>query len=626
MRALRTDPVFLALAVGTIALHLGFTRLPAEPYGNVFFYLDGGYRLYPSVRLMNGEVLFRDFFTVYTPVSYWLHWLAFEVLGVKMSAVRLVLVASQTATTLLTYAVARRLADPVSAGFAALLTIAFGVVNVQMGFSGWYVVPLVMAGILALCRWIESGLTRDRDLLVAGILGGIAASTKLRDGALVAIASVVCIVALRTLRDFAPGRGRPRAFHPLYALHLLLPAVSLFVFRSELHATTVIAFVLPAFAVSGALAARQVFFTTQIDARPLRLVADLTRYGAGFALPILPWLAWYSVVAGPAELWSQLVTVPLAVAEAVYVWRENLRPDAAHWILGVATLFALTLALRGPAPWRRPLSGLATAGLLALAGAAWLDPAWLRAGLVVALAVATGCAALLASAHPRRTNARDLQLVVLAVFAAAMPLALFPMIGFNHWVWTAGPACVVAGVLAARVRAERARHGALATWATAAALAVLVAALVPEKARPSGQPESVALRGAPRGDLRFDRSSAAQTQAVIDFLRREVPEGDAILEIPGSLYAFLGERRQAARTDYFYGIDGSTWDEAREIAHLERIAPEFALLRTDLDRLLDFEAAFPRLSRFVREHYAPYARIGRVDVLRRRGAPAKAER
>ena len=45
--------------------------------------MDEGYRLMPGLSLLRGQVLFRDVWAGYPPLSYYLHRLAFEALGVE---------------------------------------------------------------------------------------------------------------------------------------------------------------------------------------------------------------------------------------------------------------------------------------------------------------------------------------------------------------------------------------------------------------------------------------------------------------------------------------------------------------------------------------------------------------
>jgi hypothetical protein len=162
------DPLFWVLVVVTFAFYLRLLSTSGVPYSGPWIYIDEGYRLYPSLRLLQGETLFRDMFTAYPPLSYYLHLLAYQALGVKVSAVRIVLILSQLATTTLTYALARRIMSRWFSLFAALLTVAYGIQRHNMGYAGWYVLPPTLGAAMFLMRWIESGETRRRELLVVG--------------------------------------------------------------------------------------------------------------------------------------------------------------------------------------------------------------------------------------------------------------------------------------------------------------------------------------------------------------------------------------------------------------------------------------------------------------------------
>ena len=75
------------------ALHVWVGLTFSPNYRGPMCFVDEGYRLYPALRLMEGQQLFRDMFTAYPPLSYYLHKWAFELLGTKLSSVRIVLIA-----------------------------------------------------------------------------------------------------------------------------------------------------------------------------------------------------------------------------------------------------------------------------------------------------------------------------------------------------------------------------------------------------------------------------------------------------------------------------------------------------------------------------------------------------
>jgi 4-amino-4-deoxy-L-arabinose transferase-like glycosyltransferase len=250
--------------------------------------VDEGYRLYPSLRLLRGENLFGDIFTAYPPFSYYLHAIAYSLFGVKVSSVRIVLICSQLATTLGAYVLARYLMSRWFALFSAFLTVAYGTIHLNMGYSGWYVVPFLLGVTICLFRWIASDCANKRALLGAGLLAGIAMGIKLRDGSWVTIGCLVAILAVHVVRDFIPGRGKPTLFNPLYAAYLiLLVMIVLMLGGNNLSLGRVLLFLLPNLLICTALLIRQLFFTVEIRPRAREIITELSVFSGGVAVLLL---------------------------------------------------------------------------------------------------------------------------------------------------------------------------------------------------------------------------------------------------------------------------------------------------------------------------------------------------
>ncbi len=118
----------------------------------------------------------------------------------------------------------------------------------------------------------------------------------------------------------------------------------------------------------------------------------------------------------------------------------------------------------------------------------------------------------------------------------------------------------------------------------------------------------------------MDPISARQTQQVIDFINQHVPAGGYVLEIPTSLYCFLTGRRQAARLDYFYVINGTIWDEQQEIETIRNHDPKYAIVREGLSE--GWRKDFPQVSSYVDATYKPYLKLETAMILKKRDAPA----
>jgi hypothetical protein len=611
--SLASDALFWALAAATLALHLRLAWSHGPPYASPWITLDEGYRLYPSLRLMRGEALFRDVFAAYPPFSYYLHWAAYELLGVRVSSVRLVLVLAQLATTLTTYALARHLMNRGFALFAALLTVAFGIVRLNMGYSAWYVLPALAATILILFRWAETDCRARRELFLAGACVGIAAGLKLRDGAWLGMGAGAAVVALRTLRDFEPGRARPRFFPPLYGAHLLLPLLALALLRDTPAPGRLVLFALPNALVAAALLARQVGYTAAVRARPAQLLFDLGALGAGVAAVSLPWLLYYGWRLGPALLWRHLVEVPLAMTARMIVWEVTVEPWPAAALLAGGGLALAALAAFAPQRWR----AVRSAALLAAAGGPPLvlfaAPDLAIAGGYVLLPYATALALLVAAR--RRFAAEPVvdRVLVLGIFNATTAMTLHPWTDRNHLLWAWLPAFVLAAFGAARLFDALAAHGRMLRWCVVASVCALLAVwLGPLASAATGGAGVTRLDGSAAFDVAVDAAAARQLQPVIDFINANVAEEAAILEIPSSFYAFVSGRRQAAQLDYFFVIDGELWDEERDLAAIRSRDPTYAFLQS-------WPTAFPKIDAYLRSTYAPVTRIGNVTVLKKRG-------
>ena len=543
------DPLFWVLAVVTFAFYLRLLSTSGVPYGGPWIYIDEGYRLYTSLRLLHGETLFRDMFTAYPPLSYYLHLLAYEALGVKVSAVRIVLILSQLATTTLTYALARRIMSRWFSLFAALLTVAYGIQRHNMGYAGWYVLPPTLGAAMFLMRWIESGETRRRELLVVGGLAGLAIVVKLRDGAWLAIGCALSILVLRILRDFEPGRGRARFFNPLYAAHLLLPVLVLLMLGESITPERGLLFLAPNAAASLAILIRQNWGTTGIRPAVRELVADLGAFGAGLFALTAPWVAYFLWRVEARVLWAGLVTIPVALRDRMNVWAIDLDPLGPGLSMAVAVVGAAAalLVVWGSVRWRVAAATILGLATLSLPIILWKQPAiWVETLIFAMLPLASGIALLYAGRHWRQPSAQVRSVLVVGLLNGTTLMNLHPWTDFNHWLWASTPAMLLVAFGASRLhRAMAACVLPLRACVIVSQCALLAVWAMPEVNAVRGT-DATKLRDTTRGDVPMEPASARQTQRVIDFVNRHVPEHAYILEIPGSLYCFLTGRLQAA--------------------------------------------------------------------------------
>ena len=96
--------------------------------------LDEGSTAAQALRIVNGELIYRDFFTVVTPGSYYtVAWL-FEIFGAALMVLRWTALATGLGILLITLTIARRVMVWPFAAAAGLLTTVWGCVLVTPHF------------------------------------------------------------------------------------------------------------------------------------------------------------------------------------------------------------------------------------------------------------------------------------------------------------------------------------------------------------------------------------------------------------------------------------------------------------------------------------------------------------
>ncbi|RMD99417.1 MAG: hypothetical protein D6812_11680 [Deltaproteobacteria bacterium] len=182
--------------------------LPAFRYG--ISLLDEGFLLDPVMRILAGEVPYRDFYHFYAPGRFYLCALLFSIFGADLLVLRLLWVFLHAVLAYLIYRSARRLVA--SPGYAIVPALLFSVAP-----GPWFKVffPFsTVANLLALLRLYERP-SRGR-IFVAGLIAG--ATLLLRQD----VGGIAVSIALGGLL-FLPRSGGARAPFRWYAFGLALP-------------------------------------------------------------------------------------------------------------------------------------------------------------------------------------------------------------------------------------------------------------------------------------------------------------------------------------------------------------------------------------------------------------------
>src|SRR5579863_4789911 len=146
-RAERVIPllVFL-LSVSYLCIFCRYTSL--EP--------DEGIVLMGAERILRGEVPYRDFFSFYTPGSFYLVALVFKVFGDSLVVARISLAIAGAACSVVTYLLSRRVCPRGIALFAAGLTTVAGLPYRFLVLHNWYSTALACLTLYAAVQLLKS--------------------------------------------------------------------------------------------------------------------------------------------------------------------------------------------------------------------------------------------------------------------------------------------------------------------------------------------------------------------------------------------------------------------------------------------------------------------------------------
>lgn len=626
---------------------------------------DEGTILYQILRTYRGELPYIDFHTGYTPAMFYLNAALMDAFGVSVMPLRLFLVAVNTASVVLIFRLALRVA-PVAESSCAALTYALFLpffagqfASFNIPYPAWYGVTAWLLTQLASVKSVETG--KRSWLLIAGALAGLAFSFKPNTGVM-ALGAVV----LTRLLTMAPLAGRLGAWLEGTVLAVAFGGVfavlTFDVFTEQFLLLGVPILVL----IVGAGWLRH---RVRGDAGASRPVAagfrDVGILLAGFAVVVGAWLAYFLPKLG-LERFGREVLLLGAGVERIYLLYY---PDMSGWTLAVlaalATAWILPRAIaRGWIQTRTlialgAVAGAGGLGALALFGLApegfvlsialqlenvsfFVIPLVLAGSVLVLLDRMRAPGALVARADGALPT--ELAVVVaLVVYGLFLFLQLYPRIDFMHVVISMPSALVLGAGALYRVQrwwwrelgdpeVPEIPHGRV--W-----VAIRIVALVPVVIGLTARSLPFAdARIALEDDLRprqmtrlhFDSMpieierdrdhDLRELSAAARFVAATTDPGDPIVSFPAlGIIPFLTNRSTPFPHDYFFAGRPSHADEAEMVEHLASDAP--ALVVTLNDRLGYFSAApayYFILRDFILENYVLVRRFGRFDVLARR--------
>ena len=288
--------------------------------------LDEGSTATQALRILRGDLIYRDFFTVVTPLSYYTIASLFQLFGEQLMVMRWAALATGLGIALVTLIVARQVCAWPFAAAAALMTTVWGWFLVTPNF---YSLEAALFSLIALACFVRAGPLHW--VVAAGIATGLTAMTKQNVGAYTAAGLLIAIWASMLL-EATPGlRARLRATAALIA-GICIPVVPVMLWL----------------VISGAgpyLYESWIYY-------------PLTKYPERFARSFP---GFFPITTDPFDLWTKLVlylpvvVYPLAlIALALLAYRARRHRDAnaareGHALLAITLVGLLTLLqAKGP--------------------------------------------------------------------------------------------------------------------------------------------------------------------------------------------------------------------------------------------------------------------------------------
>src|SRR5688572_13398472 len=176
--------------------------------------LDEGSTAAQALRIVNGELIYRDFFTVVTPGSYYTVAALFEIFGASLIVLRWAALVTGLGIVLISLTVARGVMVWPFAAAAGLLTTVWGWFLVTPNF---YSLEAALLSLIALACYVHGAgepaapkrlREGGRWLIAAGIAAGLTAMVKQNVGAYTATGLFITIWASRLFDDVPDWRGR----------------------------------------------------------------------------------------------------------------------------------------------------------------------------------------------------------------------------------------------------------------------------------------------------------------------------------------------------------------------------------------------------------------------------------
>jgi hypothetical protein len=592
---------------------------------------EEGLVVYPSWRVMQGALPYRDVQHMYGPAVFFLNATLFSLFGEDLAVTRWSLIAVRAVLGLLVYALARQVASrPAALLVWAVFVVVWGtpIWVFNSPYANHYGLPLSLLGLLAFLSF------RPRypfGLIAAGICIGVAALFKQTLGAFYAIALVM---ALTHEKQRPRAADEPRTLAVSTAALAVGAALLLFLAYTwrGLDSWSTLLLLAPILFGTMLLAYREL--RGENAARTWYEVRDPVTFGIAAMAP----LATCAILYWTAGALEDLVADTISVLPHSVIWFVPLPSPGTRTILHATTIVAFMALARSHAAGRSRAARLwAVALVVAAVASLTLAPpgTWGWVGDIANLLWWAPLVTVVAFSPMLRPQSDKIAcpphrgaLVAMWFFAAAAVLQLYPAADLAH-VGMILPACLP---LIAKAIDRFVGFGSQASPRKAPILAVLVTAAI--TAAPflhvqqlAAARQSAEIPGFARASgVRISEEMTRHAVALVAFLEHQQADLFVIANQP--LLYFLSAHPSPFDRDelvfYLVGTGLISDEEARRLTSEEAIidrleeAQPLIVYEDTTPAAQRFRAAFPRVASYINEHYRSAEAFGSYRVWRPR--------
>jgi 4-amino-4-deoxy-L-arabinose transferase-like glycosyltransferase len=524
---------------------------------------DSGREMDLPLRLMKGELLYRDVYYLYPPFSPYFNSLLYRIFGAHLDVLQAGGAICAALVVWMCYRIARRLMTPSETALAVIAVIVVCVFKPggnliwPYAFAALYGMVFALGALLLALRYAEN--ERRRELVATGVLIGLAAITKQEFALAAACAMTAAVVWLR------------RADFKRLATDLALAAAP-----ASLVALPVYAALLAFIGWKTIVEDCHLFYT--------HLPASLIFYNAQRAGLDFPLFSFAQMIGAAA------VGVALLSAAALLGGVPR-RPRHAKWMwiaLDGALLVALAVRLIAGEEWDgSPMRALPflSLGMIVIGWRRWNQEA--GGALFIIAVYSMAILARVALRVPSGGAFGGFFLPTSLILFCYLFLRVAPEV-VGRWAQDQSTA----------------RRTRLTGAGMLIALVLVTAAVYAARYHLNFNYELKT----PRGDLFVRRPIGEAFREALDFIAERTTPDDAIVVLPeGSDLAFLGERRMALRLQIFHPGFLDERGERAEIARLQASRARYTLVVNRSMHEFGADAFgrdyFTTLGRWIDEHY-----------------------